>query len=231
MSIAALARPTIARLTRSPRAWLTTGAWFVVGVTFALAARAAGSAHGADHVLVGVFGAAIVPLLAYATVGAALGRRSLAASGAPLVAFGAAPARVAAVSLSVAIVASALAGALTAVAIAMLAHGTGDPPLGRDAAASAYAGALGGAAYAAWFALGATFGKAGGGRFALLFVDWILDGMGGPFSIVCPRGHVRNLLGGAAPLDLPERASAIALVVLGLACAIAAVARAARTRR
>jgi hypothetical protein len=227
--VAALARPAVARLTRSAQAWLTTAAWFAVGIAFALAARARGSPHGADHVLIGAFASFILPLLAYAIVGAALGRRSLAASGAPLVAFGAGPARVAAVSVSVAIVAAALAGALVAASIALLAHGAADPPLGRDAAASAYAGSLGGAAYAAWFALGATFGKGGGGRVALLLVDWILGGADS-LSLVCPRGHVRNLLGGAAPMDLSERASAVALVALGLACALAAVVRAARSR-
>jgi hypothetical protein len=226
--IATLAGPTVARLTRSARAWLITGAWFAVGIAFALAARARGSAHGADHVLVGAFAAFILPLLAYSIVGAALGRRSLAASGAPLVAFGARPAPVAAASVSIAVAAAALSGAVGAVSIALLAHGMADPPLARDAVASAYAGSLGGAAYAAWFALGASFGKGGGGRVALLVIDWILDGVGGDVSLICPRGHVRNLLGGAAPADLSERASAVALVALCLACTLVAIARGSR---
>jgi len=89
--IAALARPSLARVFRTPRALLALGAWGVLALGFALAARSRGSANGADHVLVGAYGALILPLLAYTLVGAVLGARSLAASTAPLVGFGAAP--------------------------------------------------------------------------------------------------------------------------------------------
>jgi hypothetical protein len=136
---------------------------------------------------------------------------------------------VATVSVFVAILATALASAVVAVGVAILAHGPGDPPLGRDALASAYAGSLGGAAYASWFSLGATFGKRGGGRAAFLVMDWLLGGVDG-LSLLLPRAHVRNLLGGAAPLDWSQRASAVALAVLAVAYAVAAVFRAARRR-
>jgi hypothetical protein len=205
------------------------GACAVVCAALALAARVHGFAHAADHLLIGVFGGYALPLLAFALVGATLGSRSLAAAGAPLTAFGASPVRVATVSVFVAIVATALASAVVAVGVAILAHGPGDPPLGRDALASAYAGSLGGAAYASSFSLGATFGKRGGGRAAFLVIDWFLGGVDG-LSLPLPRGHVRNLLGGAAPLEWSQRASAVALAVLAVAYAGAAVFRASRRR-
>jgi hypothetical protein len=226
----ALGRPVAANLLRSPRGLLTMGAWCILAVALAVAARVRGATHGADHVLIGAFASLVLPLLAYALVGAALGTRSLAASGAPLVAFGALPSRVAAASLVVTVGSCALLSAATALCVAVLAHGGADPPVVRDAVASAYAGSLGGAAYAAWFSLGASFGRRGGGRAAALVLDWLLNGVGGALSLVCPRGHVRNLFGGAAPLDLPGRASAVALLVLAIAYALAAVLRVRRQR-
>jgi hypothetical protein len=226
----ALARPAVGSLLRSPRGLLTMGAWCVLAVVLAVSTRVRGATHGADQVLIGSFASFVLPLLAYALVGAALGVRSLAASGAPLVAFGAAPWRAAAASVVVTAGSCALLGAGTALCVALIAHGAADPPVVRDAIASAYAGSLGGAAYAAWFSLGASFGRRGGGRAAALVLDWLLDGLGGAPSIVCPRGHVRNLFGGAAPLDLPQRASAVALLVLAIAYALAAILRVRRQR-
>jgi hypothetical protein len=206
------------------------GVCAVVCAALAVAARAHGSPHAADHLLIGLFGGYALPLLAYALVGAAIGARSLTASGAALTAFGAPPLRVAVVSVLVAIGATAVASAIIAAGVALLGHGPGDPPLGRDALASAYAGSLGGAAYASLFSLGATFGKRGRGRAVLLIADWLLGGVDG-LSLPLPRGHVRNVLGGAAPLEWSQRASAVALGVLAVAYAVVAVIRAARGRR
>jgi hypothetical protein len=226
--IGALARLPLARLARTPRWLLVIAAWCAAAVAFALVAHSGGAAHGADHALVDAYGALVLPLLAYAVVGAMLDARSLAASGAPLVAFGAPPARVAAVTLGVAAAAAALMGASVAAVVAVVAHGGSAPPPGRDALVSAYAGALGGAAYAAWFALGASFGRRGGGRAVLLVVDWVLGASGGAAALATPRAHVRNLLGGAPPLGWSERASAVALVAVGALCAAWAVRRARR---
>jgi hypothetical protein len=227
--MAALAFPVVMRLVRSPRAPVAFGVCAVVCAALALGARVHGYAHAADPLLIGVFGGYALPLLAYALVGAMLGSRSLAAAGAPLTAFGASAARVAAISVLVAVVATAVACAVIAAGVALLAHGPGDPPVGRDALASAYAGALGGAAYASWLTVGATFGKRGGGRTVFLVVDWVLGGVDG-LSLPLPRGHLRNLLGGAAPLDWSQRASSVALAILAVGYALAAVLRSSRTR-
>ena len=221
----ALARPPLARLVRRPGAWIAAGAWGALACVVSAIARVQGSVHGADHALVDVFGALVLPLLTYAVVRAALGAGSLRTSTAPVVAFGADPARAAAAAITVAAVTCAAAGALVAAAVAFVAHGVSDPPPLRDAATSAYAGGLGGLAYAAWFSLGATFGRRGGGRGVLLVVDWVLGATGGAGALVTPRGHLRNLLGGAPPMDLSERASAIALLALTLLYALIAIRR------
>jgi hypothetical protein len=226
--IAALARPSLARVFRTPRALLALGAWGVLALGFALAAQSRGSANGADHVLVGAYGALILPLLAYTLVGAVLGARSLAAATAPLVRFGAAPTRAAAVTVGVAVAAGVAAGAVLAAVVALVAHGSSDPPVAGDALASAYAGALGGAAYTAWFVLGASFGKRGGGRTVLLVADWVLGLGRGVLAVVTPRAHLRNLLGGTAPMEWSGRASAAALGVLAVVCVVVAVRRASR---
>jgi hypothetical protein len=223
--IAVLARPPLARLTSRPRAWLAVGAWVALALAFAAAVRHQGAPHGADHVLVDTYGAMVVPLLAYGIVGAVLGSQSLEASIRPLVGFGASPVRAAAASVAVSAVACAALAAALGAAVAVVAHGASDPPVARDAAVSAYAGSLGGLAYAAWFSLGASFGRRGTGRAAFLVADWLL-GISGPGGALTPRGHLTNLLGGVPPLDLPQRASALALVGLALLYAAAAVRRA-----
>jgi hypothetical protein len=220
--IAALARPSLARLLGTPRSLLAPGAWCVLALGFALAARWWGAVQGADHVLVDAYATLILPLLVYTLVGAVLGGRSLAAATAPLVVFGASPARAALATVAVAVAASVAAGAFVAALVAIVAHGSGDPPAARDALASAYAGALGGAAYAGWFALGASFGKRGGARTWLLIVDWVLGLGRGPVAIITPRAHLRSLLGGAAPMDWSGRASAVALVILAAVCVLGA---------
>jgi hypothetical protein len=166
-----------------------------------------------------------LPLLSYALVGTVVGWRSLAGSVGPLVSFGAPAARAAAVAGGVAVLACAALGAGLAAAVALIAHGVDDPPALADALASAYAGAMGGGAYAAWFTLGASFGRRGGGRPVLLVADWILGSGSGPIALGTPRGHLRNLLGGTPPGGWSERASAWALVGLALVCVLWAVRR------
>jgi hypothetical protein len=225
---AALLRLPVLRLARSPRAWIPPTAWSVLALGFALAARSDGAPNGADHVLVGAFGALFVPLLAYALVGGVLGGRSLAGSTAPVVAFGASPARAAAVTIVGAIGACAMLAAGLGAAVAAVAHGVDDPPIAHDAVATAYASALGGAAYAALFAMGASFGRRGGGRTVLLVADWLLGSGDSVVAAMTPRGHLRNLLGGAAPAQLGERTSAAVLVALALVFVLVATARARR---
>jgi hypothetical protein len=204
---------------------MAVGGWFAIAVAFAIAARWRGASHAADHVLLEAYGPLVLPFLAYVIVGGVVGGHSLTHAAAPLVAFGAAPKRAAVSATCVAAAACIFAGSILAAGIDVLAHGSTDPPLLGDAIASAYAGALGGGAYAAWFVLGASLGKRGGGRPALLVVDWVLGASNGAAALTTPRGHLRNLLGGMPPMDVPERASAAALLLLAIAWAFVAVRR------
>lgn len=223
--IRTFARLPVARLTRGARGWVAVGAWTVLALSIAVVARSRGAAHGADRVLLGTYGALVLPLLAYVIVGTVLGARSLSGSTAPLVSFGARPQTASAVTIAVALVACVATSSVLATCLALLAHGSADPPLAADAIASAYAGALGGAAYASWFSLGSAFGRRGGGRSVFLVMDWLLGTGSGAAALVSPRAHLRNLLGGAPPVDLSGRASAGALVLLTLFCALLAIRR------
>ncbi|HEX8791995.1 MAG TPA: hypothetical protein VF765_13665 [Polyangiaceae bacterium] len=222
----ALARLPLSRLLRTPRTVLTVGAWAALAIGFAVAARAQGASHGADRALVDAFGALVVPLLCYAIAGGALGADSLSAAGASAVAFGATPRRTAATTIATILGASVASCAVLGAAVAIVAHGSADAPVARDALASAYASALGGAAYASLFALGSAFGRRGGGRTVALVADWLLGANTTVVAFVTPRAHLRNLLGGTPPAALGERLSAVALLLLAALFALLALRRA-----
>jgi hypothetical protein len=80
--------------------------------------------------------------------------------------------------------------------------------------------------YAALFALGATFGARGGGRFVVLVLDLVIgDAAFALPSLATPSAHAQNLLGGAAPYGIAQSASALALVVLAIGFTLAALRR------
>jgi hypothetical protein len=222
----ALARLPLARITRSLRAWVPILGWIAIAIGVALVTRRVGSAHGAEHALTGAFGGIALPLLVYAVVSAALGGENLARAGRSLVAFGATPWRASLAAVIVAGFVSALVAALVAGGVAAIAHGSSDPPLARDVLTSAWIGALGGGAYAAYFSFAATFGARGGGRTVALIVDWVLGSGTGALALITPRAHVRSLFAGTPPLDLAERASSIALGAIIVVYALLATARA-----
>ncbi len=196
----------------------------------AIAVRHVASAHGASDALVGAFGALALPLSAYAVVAATLGGEGVARAVRPLVSFGASPFAAAFSAVVVAVVASAILGAVLGAAVAAVAHGSADPPLARDLVTSSWIGALGGAAYAALFAFGSSFGSHGGGRAFALVLDFIVGSGVGASAFITPRAHVRNLLGGRAPLDVSQRDGVVALAVLVVVFCGLAVLRARRGR-
>jgi hypothetical protein len=134
------------------------------------------------------------------------------------------------VTVGIAVVGCASIGAVLAAVVALVAHGEGDPAAAADALASAYAGVLGGAAYGAWFAMGASLGRRGGGRTVLLVADWLLGAGTSPLALLAPRAYLRCLLGGPGPMDLNGRASSAAIVALGIVCALVALQRARTVR-
>jgi hypothetical protein len=103
-----------------------------------------------------------------------------------------------------------------------VAHAASSPPFAGDAFTSAWIAALTGAAYAGWFALGATFGRRGGGRWLPLLADFAIGGSLGLAGAVLPRANALSLLGGAAPLGMVQASSSVilgasAVVLAGLA--------------
>jgi hypothetical protein len=222
-------RLPLARLTRTPRAWIPVLAWGALAVVSAVVLRRNGSSGSTTAgALEVIFGQLALPLLSFTIVGAVLGGDGLARAARPFVAFGAPPPRMALAIVGVAVVATALVAGILGAAVAALAHGASDPPLARDALTSAWVGGLGGAAYAALFGFGASFGKRGGGRAVALVLDWVLGSGTGAAGIPTPRAHVRSLLGGDAVMGLSGRASALLLVgIVLLFCGLAT----ARTRR
>ena len=220
-------RLPLARLTRTPRGWAPILAWVILAIASALVLRRSGMS-GTGGALEIVFGQLALPFIAFAVVGAVLGRDGLARSTRAFVVFGASPARVALATIGVAVAASALVAGVLGASIAALAHGASDPPIARDALTTAWVAALGGAAYAALFSAGASFGKRGGGRLAALVVDVVLGSGTGAAALFVPRAHLRSLLGGDAVMGLPGRGSAGVLVVLGGLFVAVAVGRSRR---
>jgi hypothetical protein len=128
-------------------------------------------------------------------------------------------------ALAAAALAAASLGALFAGAAVVVAHGAASPPLGRDALTSAWVAALTAAAYTGWFSAGATFGRRGNGRWAPLLADFVLGGSTGLAGAILPRAHAVSLLGGAAPLELPQTSSSLILGASAVALAALAALR------
>jgi hypothetical protein len=204
--------------------------WGAIALLPAVLARRDAAGHGADHALLGMYSAIALPFLAYTVLSGVLGRDGLGRSGLVLVNLGASAARVAVVTVTVAVVVSGLVGGGLGCLVDGLAHGTLDPPLARDLPRAFAAGALGGAAYAAFFAFGASFGARGFGRSVLLVLDWIFGAGTGASALLTPRAHVRALLGGSAPLEVPGRTSFAVLVLMIVGFSLLAAAKASRAR-
>lgn len=210
-----LARVPVARLTRVPRGWLPIAGWSAVGLVAALVARGAHEPNGADHVLRGTFAFAVLPLLAYGVVSAALGRTGLRLSVRGVVALGGEPATAALATSLVAMAASALASGIVAGLVALIAHGASDPTVVLDVPASFGVAFVGGAAYAAYFCAGSAIGR-GAMRGVFLAADWIVGATAGFGSVFTPRAHVMSLLGGHPTFELSRRGSSVVLVVLAV---------------
>lgn len=210
--ILALARVPIARLTRTRRPWLVIASWTVVAIIGAVLVRVHGNTSGADHVMRGSFGRFVLPLLEYGVVGAAVGGTGVRRGIRGLVGLGSPPRPAALATAVVASAACAIIGGILAAIVCAVAHGPADPPLGADLFASTWISALGGAAYGAYFAAGASIGKSGAVRGVFLAADFLIGSSTGIGAALFPRGHVVALLGGPLVAELPQRASSVLLV-------------------
>lgn len=193
------------RVLRRPTALsaLLGAALVIVG---AVIERHAGAAGAVDRALAGTFHV-VIPLVSFGIAAEAAGRGHLRESLWPIARYGVARREVALGLIAMAILVAAGLAAVFAVGSVALAHGPGEPPVLRDAFQCAWIAALTASAYTAWFSLGTTFLKGGRGLWIPLGVDFLAGGSTGLTGAVLPRGNAESLLGGAAPMHLPQAAS------------------------
>lgn len=183
---------------------------FELGV--ALLERAHGSVGATDRALSGgAFGLAL-PLLCYFLVTRACGSSSLREAVMPLARHGLSQ-RQLALGLAVpAALAAAAFAAISGVAVVLLTRGLADAPWLRDAATSLWIGAVSGMAYVAAFVGASAFGRHGRGRIWLLAADFLLGASSSFLALPWPKGHVRNLLGGAPVLEMSQFSALLVLI-------------------
>lgn len=190
--------------------------------------RSASQVGAADRALATTF-RFVVPLVAVVLSGLSTGVASLREAAWPASRFGHPRGMVGlgiVIAATVVTAALSLGLALVALAVTRLGANAGAAalPFARDLLTTSWIALLGGGAYGAWLGLGAGFGAQGGGRLAFLGVDFLLGGLSAA-GVVLPRGLLRHLLGGAAPLDLPQAASSAILLVTTACCLALCFAR------
>jgi hypothetical protein len=124
--------------------------------------------------------------------------------------------------LALALAAASAAVALTVTICSLLAaYPASDPRLWAELAQTIPIATLAGVAYAGWYTLASSFGANGGGRKWLLVLDWVFGASSGWLALPFPRGHLRNLLGGAPVAEMSQGwAFGVLVVGTGLALAI-----------
>ena len=211
MSVAAgieLARERLAQ--RGTWMALALGLSFEVGV--ALLERAQGLLGAADRALLGgAFGVAL-PLLCYFLVGQACTGASLRDVLLPLARHGL-DRRTLTLGLALpTAIAGAVFGGLGGALVVLFTRSSGDPRFLGDVWTSLWIGTVSGAAYVAAFIGASAFGRRGRGRTWLLAADFLLGAGDSFLAFPWPKGHVRNLLGGSAVLELSQLGALLALL-------------------
>jgi hypothetical protein len=215
---------TGARRAYAPRTLALALFALALAALVALAERRIEGYGAATRTLTGMVYSLLVPVALVAMSMQILLPMRLSASAMMFARFGASRRSVAFGLVVASMVAAALLTAAMGTVAAMIAHDAGAPPLATDALTTAWIGLITGAAYAALFALGSTFGARGGGRYWALALDLFL-GVSGTSALVVPRAHAQNLLGGAPPLMLSQPASAGALLAIAAVMTLITITR------
>jgi hypothetical protein len=175
----------------------------------------ANDASGANHALLGFTLPIVLPLACLGVLEGVYGREQSAFLTEPLARHGADRHRLALGATLVAVVVCAALGSALCLFAALAARAPSLHAL-QDFYASAWGGALAGAAYAGLFALGSVRGRHG--RVWLLFGDWLFGSGSGAFALPWVRGHARSLLGGDPVLAAPQGFAAAALASIVVLC-------------
>jgi hypothetical protein len=188
---------------------------FELGV--ALLERAQGAIGAVDRALSGgAFGVAL-PLVCYFLVGRACGASSLTEAVLPLARHGLDRRSLTlGLALPPALLAAVFAGA-SGLLVVLVTRGPSDPKFLADAWASVWIGMVAGAAYVAAFVGASALGRRGRGRVWLLAADFLLGAGDSFLAFPWPKGHVRNLLGGGAVLELSQMGALMALLGVSFA--------------
>ena len=211
----ALSRLPMLRLARTPRAWLAIGAWLSFALIAAIALRLGDHEGATDRFLLDRYAPYAMPLLAMAIVSGASGPEGIRTLVRSVMPFGARGTSTAFVTIGFCALGCAIVCALAAALGVALDRGNGN-----DLVISLWVGALGGAAYAAFFSFGSTFGPKGSGRGIFLFMNWFAANSGTAGSFLSPYAQIRSLFGGPRAGDLSQRASTGVLLGLFVVCTL-----------
>jgi hypothetical protein len=183
---------------------------FVLGV--ALLERAQGAMGAADRALTGgLFGVGL-PLVCYFLVGRACAGSSLRQASLPLARHGLdRRALTLGLALPPALLAAAFGG-LSSLLVVLITRGPSDPRLLADAWTSLTIGIVSGPVYVGALVGASALGRRGQGRTWLLAADFLLGAGDSFLAFPWPKGHIRNLLGGSAVLELSQLGALIALL-------------------
>jgi hypothetical protein len=209
------------------------GTWWALAAGFSFAAlltllERQGGNRAADASLTGISFGVVLPLLALFAVHRCCRGERLDQCFRDLALHGADRRRMTWGLALVAVTAAGLLGLVLGALTIALARNLNDAAFLNDLGSSATVGAFAGAGYACWFALGSRFGGRGRGRTAFFLLDWVLGSSTGALALPLPRGHVRNLLGGAPVMELSQASSGVvlgALIFFSLLLAIGSIPR------
>ncbi len=204
---------------RSKATLITILLALAVTVVLSILERRAGSQGAADRIVGSLF-RIILPLTMFSLSGSAIGLRNLRDEVWALVRFG--HSRFAVMighTTAVAAVGALVAVFLIVVSLVMtrvgVASSAGASALPADLITTSWIGALASLAYAAWFAVGATLGRLGGGRGYVLTADFFI-GPAGTLGFFFPKGAVYNLIGLTAADPISQPQASVLLVVLSV---------------
>ena len=214
----------LARLAQGRSIMAAASGLALVGVV-AISEKRAALFGAASRVLEGEVFGLILPVALVLASRRALDPTRLDMAATPLARFGPSRRAVALGLVMASMIGAALLAASAAAVAAVLAHDPTAPAVRLDALSCAWIGALGAAAYAALFALGATFGSRGAGRWWALAADFLLGGTSGVGALLAPRAHIQNLLGGEPPMLLGQPASAACLFAMAVVFTVLALWR------